>query len=352
MLRLRRHRLHRRADDAFAYDLTWEDEHVKRRDCLHAIAGAAVALTGPRPARAQPAPAAPATGMAPAIPPPDPNTRTPAFRLPKGAVDTHCHIFGPVSRYPYAPTRPYTPPEAPLDAFRALHGKIGVDRAVIVNATVYGRDNRILLDAIAQSGGAYRGIGNVDDRMTDRELEDLARGGIDGCRFTFLSRLGGAPDVSAFDRIVQRIAPLGWHVDLYLEAAAIETFAPRLRKLLVAYVIDHMAVAKVADGIEQPGFKALLALLASDSKCWVKVTGPERITAAGAPFHDAAPFARKLVEAAPDRVLWGTDWPHPNVPHMPNDGDLVDLISLYVSDPATQRRLLVDNSERLFRFRS
>jgi 2-pyrone-4,6-dicarboxylate lactonase len=324
---------------------------MDRRECMLGLLGTmgAVALGRAAPVGAagpEPLPSAPM------IAGPDPDPRTPAFKAPKGTVDTHCHIFGPVDRYPYAPTRPYTPPEAPLDAFRALHRKLGVDRAVIVNATVYGRDNQVVLDAIAQSGGVYRGIGNVDDRTTDRELEDLARGGFDGCRFTFLSRLGGAPDMTAFDRIVQRIAPLGWHVDLYLEATAIEAFTPRLKALPVDYVIDHMAVVKAAEGLDQPGFKALVALLASDSKCWVKITGPERITATGAPFHDAVPFARKLIETAPDRVLWGTDWPHPNVKTMPNDGDLVDLVPLYAPDPALQRKLLVDNPERLFRFRA
>jgi predicted TIM-barrel fold metal-dependent hydrolase len=151
--------------------------------------------------------------------------------------------------------------------------------------------------------------------------------------------------------MVQRVAPLGWHIDLYLEALAIDALMPRLNKLTVRYVIDHMAVVKAADGLDQPGFKALLALLASDPKCWVKITGPERITATGAPFHDAVPFAHKLIETAPDRVLWGTDWPHPNVKHMPNDGDLMDLIALYAPDPAVQRKLLVENPERIYRFK-
>jgi len=276
----------------------------------------------------------------------------PAFKAPPLTCDAHCHIFGPVDRYPYAATRPYTPPEAPLPAFRALHEGIGVERAVIVNATPYGRDNTIILDAIAQSGGRYRGIANVDDRMTPGELELLASGGIDGCRFTFLSRLGGRPDMSAFDRIVTRIAALGWHVDLYLEAAQLDDMAPRLEALPVPYVIDHMGVIDASAGLQQPAFQKLLSLVRRDEKCWVKITGPERISRSGPPFHDAVAYARTLIETAPDRVLWGTDWPHPNVPYMPNDGDLIDLVPLYTPDEQHRRLLLVDNPARLFRFPS
>jgi predicted TIM-barrel fold metal-dependent hydrolase len=292
------------------------------------------------------------TGFVPDIPGPDPAPRAPAFNAPPLTCDAHCHIFGPVDRYPYAATRPYTPPEAPLSAFRALHAGIGVERAVIVNATPYGRDNTVILDAIAQSGGRYRGIGNVDERMTDRELEMLASSGVDGCRFTFLSRLGGRPDMAAFDRIVARIAPLGWHVDLYVEAALLDELAPRLEALPIPYVIDHMGVVDASAGVEQPAFQKLLALVVRDEKCWVKITGPERISRTGPPFHDAVPFARTLIETAPRRVLWGTDWPHPNVPYMPNDGDLMDLVALYAPDEAHRRLLLVDNPARLFRFPS
>jgi 2-pyrone-4,6-dicarboxylate lactonase len=306
------------------------------------------------PALAQPAPARPGptpTDKAPMIAGPDPDTRSPSFQAPKGAIDTHTHIFGPVAKYPYADGRSYTPPEAPLEMFRDLHRKIGINRAVVVNATVHGRDNRPVVDAIAQSGGAYKGIGNVDDKLSDKELEDLAAAGVMGCRFTFLSRLGGIPDMSVFDRVVDRIKGLGWHVDLYLEAKALDLFAPTLAKLPLPYVLDHMGVVSVADGIDHPAFRALLDQARRDEKCWIKITGPERASAAGPPFKDAVPFARKLIEAAPDRVIWGTDWPHPNVKIMPNDGDLVDLVPLYAPDPAMQRKLLVDNPERLFKFK-
>ena len=321
---------------------------MNRREYMQGIAGlvGAVALT--RSAAAADGPGSPSS--APMIAGPDPNTKTPTYKAPKGAVDSHCHIFGPQSLYPYVAKRSYTPPEAPLSKFRELHRKIGIERAVIVNPTVHGFDNRPVTDAIAQSNGNYRGLANVNDRMTDRELEDLARAGIKGCRFIFIQRLKATPDMTVFDRTVQRIGHLGWHVDLYLQATALEAWEPRLRALPVDYVLDHMALVNAAEGLEQPGFKKLLALLASDHKCHVKIIGPERISKAGKPFHDAIPFARKIIETAPDRVIWGTDWPHPNVKIMPNDGDLVDMIPLYAPDPALQHKLLVENPDRLFGF--
>ena len=287
---------------------------------------------------------------APTIAPPHPAPRAPDFRLPPKACDTHCHIFGPNSLYPYATDRPYTPPDAPLSMFRALHDRLGVERAVIVNATPHGRDNRVVTDAIAGSGGRYKGVANVDETFSDRDLADLAAAGIAGCRFTFLPRLGQPPDMAAFDRIVARVAPLGWHVDLYLPATFLPDFRPRLEALPSPYVIDHMGVVDAGAGLDQPPFRALLDLIRDDEKCWVKVTCPERISRAGPPFHDVAPFGRALVEAAPERVLWGTDWPHPNVPVMPDDGDLVDLVPLYAPDPDLQRKLLVENPARLFGF--
>jgi predicted TIM-barrel fold metal-dependent hydrolase len=284
------------------------------------------------------------------IPGPDPDTRTPAFKLPPLACDAHCHIFGPGDRYPYAPGRSYTPPDAPLEMFRALHAKIGVERAVIVNASVHGTDNRVALDAIAVSGGRYRAVANIDDTITDAELEVLHQGGFRGCRFNFVRHLGGVPDLKVFDRVVARIAPLGWHVDLHFDAIDLPEFAPMLNRLPVRYTIDHMGRVKASDGLDQRPFQALIDLMRNDEKCWVKVCGAERVSTAGPPFVDAVPFARRIVETAPDRVIWGTDWPHPNVKAMPNDGDLVDLIPLFMPEPDLQKRVLVDNPAKLFEF--
>jgi 2-pyrone-4,6-dicarboxylate lactonase len=286
----------------------------------------------------------------PTIAPPDPNPRQPRFRMPAGACDAHCHVFGPADRYPYAPGRPYTPHDAPVSALQALHAILGIERAVLVNATCHGLDNAPVLDAIAQSEGRYRGVANVDDSFSDRDLIALHEGGIRGCRFNFVRHLGGVPDPDVFERVISRVAPLGWHVVLHFDAQDVASHVAFLQRLPLVYVIDHMGRVQAGQGLEQPAFRALLDLLRRDSKCWVKVCGAERVSAKGSPFDDAVPFARRLIEAAPDRVLWGTDWPHPNVRVMPNDGDLVDLVLLLAPDPADRERLLVGNPARLYGF--
>jgi predicted TIM-barrel fold metal-dependent hydrolase len=290
--------------------------------------------------------------LKPTIPGPDPDTRTPVFKLPPLACDAHCHIFGPHAKYPYAADRPYTPPDAPLEDFRALHARLGVARAVIVNASVHGTDNRVALDAIALSGDAYRAVANIDDTITARELRALHDGGFRGCRFNFVRHLGGVPDHWVFDRVIRMIAPFGWHVDLHFDAIDLPTYADMLAALPVRYTIDHMGRVKASDGLDQRPFRTLIELMTRDEKCWVKVCGCERVSSAGPPFTDAVPFARRIVETAPERVIWGTDWPHPNVKVMPNDGDLVDLIPLFAREPEIQRKILVTNPARLFEFDS
>jgi 2-pyrone-4,6-dicarboxylate lactonase len=287
---------------------------------------------------------------APTIPGPDPNTKTPRFKLPPNSCDAHCHIFGPGAKYGYAPDRSYTPPDAPLEKFRELHAKLGVARAVIVNASCHGLDNRPALDAIAQSGGAYRGVANIDDKISERELDALNKDGIRGCRFNFVRHLGGVPDKRVFERVVHMIASFGWHVDLHFDAIDLPDHAEMLTHLPVPYTIDHMGRVKAAGGFEQAPFRALIDVMIRDEKCWVKVCGCERVSSAGPPFTDAVPFARKIVETAPDRVIWGTDWPHPNVKAMPNDGDLVDLVPLFAPEADIQRKILVENPARLFGF--
>ena len=286
----------------------------------------------------------------PTIPGPDPDPRTPTFTLPPFACDSHTHIFGPGEKYPYALDRPYTPPDAPLEKFRALHDTLGIGRAVIVNASVHGTDNRVALDAIAVSGGRYRAVANLDGSITERALRELDEGGFRGCRFNFVRHLGGVPDMRMFERVVSMVAELGWHVDLHFDAVDLPLYAALLANLPVRYTIDHMGRVKAADGLDQLPFKTLIELMARDEKCWVKVCGCERVSSKGPPFHDAVPFARKICETAPDRVIWGTDWPHPNVKTMPNDGDLVDLIPLFAPEPELQQKILVDNPARLFGF--
>jgi predicted TIM-barrel fold metal-dependent hydrolase len=279
---------------------------------------------------------------------PDPDTRTPRFRLPPGACDAHCHVFGPADVFPYAPDRSYTPPDAPAARLRELHGILGVDRAVIVQASCHGTDNRSTLDAIARSNGAYRGIAIVDGSVTEAELRALDEGGIRGVRFNFVRHLGGTPDLEVFDRVLDRIAPLGWHVVLHLDAEDILEHAERIRRIRMPFVIDHMGRVRAKLGLDQAPFRQLLELM-RNPLAWVKICGAERVSSAGAPFHDAVPFAQRLLETAPDRVLWGTDWPHPNIAgDMPNDGDLVELVPLVTADPDLQKRFLVDNPTRLY----
>jgi 2-pyrone-4,6-dicarboxylate lactonase len=215
---------------------------------------------------------------------------------------------------------------------------------------VHGTDNRVALDAIAVSGGRYRAVANIDGSITDKGLRELHDGGFRGCRFNFVRHLGGVPDMRVFDRIIAMITPFGWHVDLHFDAIDLPQYADMLAKLPVTYVIDHMGRVKASDGLEQLPFRTLIDLMQRDEKCWVKVCGCERVSSKGPPFHDAVPFARKVAETAPDRVLWGTDWPHPNVKVMPNDGDLVDLIPLFAPEPELQHKILVANPARLFEF--
>jgi len=288
---------------------------------------------------------------APTCKPPDPDTRVPRFRPPAGACDAHCHIFGPAARYPYAADRTYTPPDAPLSRFKALQDTLGLTRAVLVNASCHGRDNRVIVDAIAQSAGQYRGVANADDSFSDRDFETLHGQGLRGVRFNFVKHLGGVPDLGEFERVLARIRPLGWHVDLHFDAADLLEFDALLQSLSVPFIIDHMGRVPTAKGLEQPPFQQLLRLARDNENCWVKISGSERISSAGPPFTDAVPFAQALIDAAPDRMLWGTDWPHPNIArHMPNDGDLVDLIPLMMPDASMQRRILVDNPHRLYQF--
>jgi len=289
--------------------------------------------------------------MIPSCKPPDPDPRQPRFQPPPGACDAHCHIFGPGGRYPYAPDRSYTPPDAPLAAFQALQSKLGLSRAVLVNASCHGTDNTVIVDAIAQSGGRYRGVANVDDGFTPADYRRLHADGFRGVRFNFVRHLGGVPDLDEFRRVLAHIEPLGWHVDLHFDAQDLPQYDAMLRDLPVPFIIDHMGRVPTAQGLQQAPFQVLLELLRRNRNCWVKISGAERIASEGPPFASAVPFAQALIAAGPQRVLWGTDWPHPNIArHMPNDGDLVDLLPLMIPDAVTRQQVLVDNPHRLYQF--
>jgi 2-pyrone-4,6-dicarboxylate lactonase len=273
--------------------------------------------------------------------------RRPAFKLPVGACDAHCHVFGPGATFPYAPNRRYTPEDAPKETLAALHAHLGVERAVIVQASCHGADNRAMLDAIAWRPDRYRGVAIVDQSHGEAELHHLHRGGVRGVRFNFVRHLGGTPDMDLFHRTMDRIRELGWHVVLHLDAPDIVPLTGMMRKLPVPFVIDHMGRIDSALGVEQPAFQALLDLVRMPT-CWVKVSGSERISKP--PYDAALPFARALVETAPDRVLWGTDFPHPNLAIPADEADLVDLLPRFAATPEARQRLLVDNPARLYGF--
>ena len=274
--------------------------------------------------------------------------RKPAFSLPRGACDTHVHIWGPFDRFPVAKGAPYTPPERTRDDLVALHERLGVDRAVIVQTTVYKSDNRAMLDGIARSGGRWRGVALIDEHFTDADFRTLHEGGVRGVRFGFVKHLGGVPDLALVRRTAARIAPMGWHLVLHLDAGNIPEFLDFFGEFSLPVVVDHMGRVPVRDGLDQPPFRILLDLLKRPN-WWVKVSGAERISETGPPFADAIPFAQRLIEAAPDRVLWGTDWPHPNVRWEPDEADLVDLLPSFAG-AAALHKVLVDNPARLYGF--
>jgi 2-pyrone-4,6-dicarboxylate lactonase len=282
-------------------------------------------------------------------PPPDPDPVSPTLLLPPDTCDAHCHVFGPASRFPYAADRSYTPPDAPVANLRRLHAKLGVSRAVIVHASCHGTDMDVTLDAIASSEGRYRGVACVEDAVTDRELERLHTGGIRGIRFNFVKHLGGVPDLAVFYRLLARIKPLGWHVVLHFDAEDIVSQSELLGRIDVPFIIDHMGRVKAADGLEQAPFQSLRSLYRNNPLAWIKVCGAERVSSGKRPFLDAVPFAQALIGEDPGRILWGTDWPHPNITKdMPNDGELVNLFAEICPDPALQRRILVDNPTRMY----
>lgn len=287
--------------------------------------------------------------MIPVCAGPDPAPRAPRFAVPPLACDTHAHVFGPAARYPYTPNRSYTPPDATFAQYRALLSTLGVERGVLVQPSVYGTDNRLLADTLRNAGPNFRGIAVLDATASDAELEALNALGVRGLRCNLLFRGGVAfADVEALAR---RVAPLGWHLQFLLDVSQFEHLEKRLSALPVDSVIDHMGHLPAAEGPKHPGFRALLSLL-RQGRTWVKLSGSYRVTGQAAPpYGDVAPLARALIEAAPDRCVWATDWPHPQIPvAMPNDGDLMDQLADWAPDAETRRAILVDNPARLYGF--
>jgi 2-pyrone-4,6-dicarboxylate lactonase len=283
-------------------------------------------------------------------PPPDPNTRSPAFKPPPKSCDAHCHVFGPKALFPYHPTSTYEPPDAGKDRLKKLHAILGIERAVIVQASCHGPDNSAMLDAIASSNGAYRGVCIARATFTDADFQRLHDGGVRGVRFNFVTHLGGTPNLDAMRSILTRVRPLGWHVIIHVNAEDLIKFEDFFSQIEMEIIVDHMGRVPCDQGTGQEAFQILKRFMQREN-WWCKICGAERISRAGPPFHDAIPFAQELIALAPDRILWGTDFPHPNITRwMPNDGDLLDLVPRFAPDPALQKKILVDNPERLYRF--
>ncbi len=290
-----------------------------------------------------------------------PSPSEPHFVLPAGAVDAHCHVFGPGAEFPYAPERKYTPCDAGKAELFALRDHLGFARNVIVQATCHGADNRALVDACLASGGRARGVATVRRSVTEAELDALHAAGVRGVRFNFVKRLVDFTPRDELLEIARRIAPRGWHVVVYFEAADLPALWDFFTALPTPVVVDHMGRPDVRQPIDGPEFTRFLRLLDRHPNIWSKVSCPERLSHSGPPalpgrcdpahppYADVIPFARAVVERFPDRVLWGTDWPHPNLKdHMPDDGLLVDFIPQIAPTAELQRRLLVDNPMRLY----
>lgn len=272
-----------------------------------------------------------------------------SLKLPAGSCDAHFHVFGPRAQFPFVEERAYTPADAPKEELFALHEFLGIDRGVVVQPAIHGFDNSAAADLIADKKDRYVGVALLPVTVEAAELKRLHEQGFRGARFNYMRHLGTPPPIDEVLKLAAKLAPLGWHLQIHMERALIEQLAPSLKLSPVPVVIDHMGRIDAGEGLDQAPFRNLLNLL-QDKKMWVKVSGCERASREGEPYADAVPFARKLVDEFGDRVLWGTDWPHPNLKAIPDDGVLVDLIAQMAPAEAQRQALLVDNPQRLYKF--
>jgi 2-pyrone-4,6-dicarboxylate lactonase len=284
------------------------------------------------------------------------NPSTPHFSLPPGAVDAHCHVFGPGDTFPYAPERKYTPCDAGKEQLFALRDHLGISRNVIVQATCHGADNSAMVDAVQAADGRARGIATVRPDVTEDELRRLDQVGVRGVRFNFLKRLVDTAPTDDLATVAQKIAPFGWHVVIYFEGSDLEELAGFLASLPTPLVVDHMGRPDVTQPVGGAEFSRFLSFV-EHNDVWVKVSCPERLSVTGPAaldcernaYTDVVPFARRVIEEFPDQVLWGTDWPHPNLSaHMPDDGLLVDYVPHLAVTTEQQHKLLVANPSRLY----
>ena len=274
----------------------------------------------------------------------------PVFQAPPGAVDAHCHVFGPGDVFPYAPERKYTPCDASKDQLWALRDHLGFERSVIVQATCHGADNRALVDAIQDSAGSARGVASVKRDISDDELDRLHEAGVRCVRFSFVKRLVDSLPHETLQEVGERIQRLGWHLVIYVESPDLPELCDFFATLPGIVVFDHMARPDVSNNAYGEQFDLFINLLTDNENMWTKVSCPDRLSLDGPPdYEDVVPFAKRVVEAFPDRVLWGTDWPHPNLKsHMPDDGKLVDYIPKVAATEELQHKLLVTNPMRLY----
>ncbi|MFL2840848.1 MAG: amidohydrolase family protein [Pseudohongiellaceae bacterium] len=274
----------------------------------------------------------------------------PIYIPPIGAVDAHCHVFGPGDIFPFAPERKYTPCDAPKEKLWDLRDHLGFSRNVIVQATCHGADNRALVEALQHSDGKARGVATVERNITNAELDALHKAGVRGVRFNFVKRLVDALPFDSLTEIAKRVKTRGWHIVIYFEATELAELYDFFTALPTTVVIDHMGRPDVEKPVDGPEFDLFVKLMTENMNFWSKVSCPERLSLEGPPsYSDVIPFAKRIVENFPDRVLWGTDWPHPNMKnHMPNDGHLVDVIPHIAPTTELQQKLLVDNPMRLY----
>jgi predicted TIM-barrel fold metal-dependent hydrolase len=292
--------------------------------------------------------------QAPACAPPDFNTRAPRLKLPPGACDTHAHIMGPKARYAYSPARVYTPPDCLLPDYLKMLATLGVERAVLVQPSVYGTDNTVMLEAMKAAGKRFRGVAVVAGDISDVELKQLDAAGVRGVRVNIVDvkdRKPGTLPMEMLTALARRVAPLGWHMEFLMHADEFPDLDRAFAGFPVDIVLGHLGYMKTDKGLANAGFRALLNLMKA-GRAWVKLTGPSRITTSGGlPYADVVPYARALIEANPERVIWGTDWPHVIIKTpMPNDGDLADLLSDWVPDAKTREQVLVRNPAKLYGF--
>jgi predicted TIM-barrel fold metal-dependent hydrolase len=276
------------------------------------------------------------------------SAKAPAFKPPAGACDCHSHVIGDPARYPFTANRSFTPAVASHGAFRAMLDTLGIDRMVIVQPSVYGLDNSCTLDAIAALGvDRCRGVAAIEATLDQKILRAMDQGGIRAARFITTAK--GGTGLDQFRAVAEHIAPVGWHLEMYTDAKIWRELTPTVKSLPIQFVIDHMGKLPANADPDSEDFRGILALL-DTGKCWIKLCG-YRNSVAGHPYKDVAGLARRLIAHAPERCVWGTDWPHTNLKtYMPDDGELLDLLHEWAPDEKTRHRILVDNPARLYRF--